>query len=150
MPSDPWREGDDEVRFIQPFEATKAYVCPGCNRDIAVGTGHVVVVPTEARLARPALKLLRAVVEQLAKRFGSFLVVEIWSPSTGTYDVDTKLSEYQQRGDLEVWRIHPYERTLTAWRRQPDGSYAMTLYDGGAIQPAALPSVTIEIDRLFD
>lgn len=27
------------------------------------------------------------------------LVVEIWSPSTGTYDVEAKLPEYQRRGD---------------------------------------------------
>jgi len=30
------------------------------------------------------------------------LVVEIWSPSTGDYDVNTKLGEYQRRGDLEI------------------------------------------------
>ena len=28
------------------------------------------------------------------------LVVEIWSPSTGDYDVETKLPEYQRRGGL--------------------------------------------------
>lgn len=78
------------------------------------------------------------------------LVVEVWSPSTGDYDVDTKIPEYQRRGDLEIWRIHPYDRTLTAWRRQPDGAYAMTLHQGGTIRPAALPDVTIAIDRLFD
>jgi len=33
------------------------------------------------------------------------LVVEIWSPSTGLYDVDTKLPEYQRRGDAEIWRL---------------------------------------------
>ena len=48
MPSDPWREGGAEIRFIQPFEATKAYVCPGCNQEIPPGTGHVVAVPVEA------------------------------------------------------------------------------------------------------
>ncbi len=78
------------------------------------------------------------------------LVVEVWSTSTGRIDIDTKLPQYQARGDLEIWRIHPYERTLTAWRRQPDGSYTETLYTGGTIQPVALSSVTIEIERLFD
>ena len=78
------------------------------------------------------------------------LVVEVWSPSTGDYDVEKKLREYQRRGDREIWRIHPYEKTLTAWRRQPDGSYTQTLYRGGPIQPVALPNVTIEIERLFD
>jgi Uma2 family endonuclease len=77
------------------------------------------------------------------------LVVEVWSQSTGDYDVEAKIPEYQRRGDLEIWRIHPYERTLTAWRRQPDGSYQVTVYHEGAIQPAALPEVTIELAELF-
>jgi hypothetical protein len=37
-----------EVRRIQPFQATKAYLCPGCQQEIAAGTGHVVVIPTGA------------------------------------------------------------------------------------------------------
>ena len=78
------------------------------------------------------------------------LVVEIWSPSTGNYDVETKLKEYQRRGDLEIWRIHPYERTLTAWRRQPDGSYTETVHRSGELQPVALPGVTISLTALFD
>ena len=77
------------------------------------------------------------------------LVVEVWSPSTGDYDVDEKLPEYQRRGDLEIWRIHPYERTLIAWRRQPDGTYTESLYRGGTVQPVALPGVTIDLDALF-
>ena len=78
------------------------------------------------------------------------LVVEVWSPSTGDYDVDAKLPIYQQRGDLEIWRIHPYERTLTAWRRRPDGSYQETIHRGGVVKPAALPGVAIDLGALFD
>ena len=77
------------------------------------------------------------------------LVVEVWSPSTGRYDIETKLAEYRRRGDLEIWRIHPREHTLTAWRRQPDGSYTETLYRGGAVQPVSLPNVSIDLDELF-
>ena len=77
------------------------------------------------------------------------LVVDVWSPSTGDTDVADKLQEYQQRGDLEIWHIHPYERTLTAWVRRSDGSYTETLYTGGAVQPAFLPNVTIELASLF-
>jgi Uma2 family endonuclease len=51
------------------------------------------------------------------------LVVEIWSRTTADYDFNVKLQGYRARGDQEIWYIHPYERTLTAWRRQPDGSY---------------------------
>lgn len=46
-----WFAGDAddvEVRRIQPYQATKTYLCPGCNRDIPRGTGHVVVVPRTA------------------------------------------------------------------------------------------------------
>jgi Uma2 family endonuclease len=77
------------------------------------------------------------------------LVAEVWSPSTGAYDVEIKLAEYQRRGDLEIWRIHPYEHTLITWRRQPDGAYTQSHYTGGPIQPVALPGVTIDLDSLF-
>jgi Uma2 family endonuclease len=77
------------------------------------------------------------------------LVVEVWSPSTGTYDVNVKLEEYQRRGDLEIWRIHPYEKTLTAWRRQPDGSYVETIHRGGVVHLRALPEVRVDLDELF-
>lgn len=43
--------GDDgpiEVRRVHPFQATKTYLCPGCQQDIPPGAGHVVVVPTDA------------------------------------------------------------------------------------------------------
>lgn len=36
-----------EVRFIQPHQAGKDYLCPGCNQVIPPGTGHVVVVPVD-------------------------------------------------------------------------------------------------------
>lgn len=78
------------------------------------------------------------------------LVVEVWSPSTGDYDVEQKLRDYQQRRDTEIWRIHPYEKTLTAWRRRSDGGYDETTYRGGSVQPVGLPGVTIEIERLLD
>ena len=77
------------------------------------------------------------------------LVVEIWSPSTGGYGVETKLREYQRRGDIEIWRLHPYEHTLIAWRRQPDGGYVETSYAGGIVHPIALPNVTVDLDTLF-
>ena len=78
------------------------------------------------------------------------LVVEVWSRSTGDYDLEAKIPVYQLRGDLEIWRIHPYERTLTAWRRQPDGSYVATVYHEGTVMPATLPGVAIDLAELFD
>ena len=124
---------------------------------IRCGAGHVrltaknyyipdaMVIPTD--LTRPLLGQ-RDVLEAYDSPLP--LVVEVWSPPIGDYDHDSKLPEYQRRGDLEIWRIHPFERTLIAWRRQPDGSYAESHYAGGTVQPVALPNVTIDLDTLFD
>jgi Uma2 family endonuclease len=125
--------------------------------EVSLGMGHVrhsagsayipdvFVIPTE--LLRP----LRGRPDALEAYDPPLpLVVEVWSPSTGEYDVDAKLPEYQRRGDLEIWRIHPYERTLTAWRRQPDGGHIELHFSGGIVQPIALPNATIDLDTLFD
>ncbi len=105
----------------------------------------IVVIPT-------------AIVQALIKDPGSLdaypeplpLVVEIWSPSTGDYDVKAKLPDYQHRGDAEIWYVHPYERTLTAWHRQPDGAYAESVYRDGTVRPESLPNVVIDFDTLFE
>jgi Uma2 family endonuclease len=76
-------------------------------------------------------------------------VAEIWSPSTGTYDVNTKLPHYRARGDLEIWRLHPRQRTIWTWQRQGDGSYAERTVTGGKVALHALPWVTIDADALF-
>jgi hypothetical protein len=39
---------DVDVRHVQPYEATKAYRCPGCDHEIRPGEGHDVVVPRGA------------------------------------------------------------------------------------------------------
>jgi Uma2 family endonuclease len=78
------------------------------------------------------------------------LVVKVWSRSTGDYSVPEKIVAYQQRGDLEIWRIHPFERTLTVWRRLPGGSYEETIHREGIVSPAALPGVAIDLAGLFD
>jgi len=104
----------------------------------------VVVVPT-------------ALVERITNRIDILetydpavpFVAEVWSPSTGVYDTDTKFAEYRERGDQEIWRIHPYERTVHVWRRQPDGSYLETLHLGGKLTLMALPDVTIDLDLLL-
>jgi hypothetical protein len=46
------------------------------------------------------------------------LVVEVWSRSTGGDDVEEKLADDQRRGDAEIWRLHPFEKTLTRWVRR--------------------------------
>ena len=77
-------------------------------------------------------------------------VAEVWSPSTGRYDVTTKIPGYKERGDAEIWHLHPLEHSVTIWRRQPDGSYSASVHTGGVIELAALPGVRINIDELFE
>jgi Uma2 family endonuclease len=104
----------------------------------------VIVIPIDSvRRGLAETYALEAYAEPLP------LIVEVWSPSTDDYDVDSKLPEYQRRGDLEIWRIHPYDRTLIAWVRQDDGSYSEALYRGGIVRPVALPNVAIGLDALF-
>jgi Uma2 family endonuclease len=105
----------------------------------------VVVIP--AALVRPFANdpdVFNAYAEPLP------LVVEIWSPSTGGYDTAAKLPLYRQRGDLEIWFLHPYERTMTTWRRQPDGIYTEELYRGGVVPVVSLPGVAIDLNTLLD
>jgi len=63
--------------------------------------------------------------------------------------VTTKLAAYQARGDAEVWLLNPYEPRLTAWVRQPDGSYASPVHAGGRIALSAIAGVIIDLDKLF-
>lgn len=77
------------------------------------------------------------------------LVAEVWSVSTGNYDVTAKLPIYMQRGDAEIWLIHPYEKTVTSWCRQPDGTYRSSVHHEGTIQLVALPDVIIDVAELF-
>jgi Uma2 family endonuclease len=78
------------------------------------------------------------------------LVVEVWSPSTGGFDLQVKIPDYQRRGDLEIWFIHPSARTLTAWRRLPDGSYSETIHHGGTVRLESLPGVEIDLDAILE
>jgi hypothetical protein len=78
------------------------------------------------------------------------LVVEVWAPPTEGHDVDARIPRYQQRGDLEIWRIHPTERTLTTWVRQPDGTYQETIYQSGMALPTALRGALLRREQRFD
>jgi Uma2 family endonuclease len=104
----------------------------------------VVVVPAELERALGAdPHALDAYPEPMP------LVVEVWSPSTGDYDLNVKLADYQRRGDLEIWIIHPCERTVTAWRRQPGGTYIDSIYRSGTVRAESLPDFEFDVEVLF-
>ena len=127
------------------------------------GSYHVV---TELRVRRPTATVFLPDVLVIPKGLGDAfrgrpgtlaifsdplpLVVEVWSRSTGGYDLETKIPVYMQRGDLEIWHIHPHERTVTSWVRQADGTYQETVHRSGTIRLAALPGIEIAIVDIFD
>ena len=74
------------------------------------------------------------------------LVIEVWSPSTGEYDVSTKLPGYMARGDMEIWLLHPEKIELTVWRLQPNGSYTEHHYSAAdTVDVESLPGVRVEL-----
>ena len=77
------------------------------------------------------------------------LIVEVWSPSTGAFDLTQKVPDYQRRGDAEIWLIHPYERWLRAWTRDGSGVYTERLYQSGTVRCSALAGVEFDLDALF-
>jgi Uma2 family endonuclease len=127
------------------------------RQEYAIGQSIRLRVSTGSYYVPDVCVVPRAYVRRLREHPGTFavytdpvpFVAEVWSPSTGEYDVDTKIPEYRLRRDQETWRLHPYERTLIAWRLQPDGTYIETSYTG-AVHPAFLPNVAIDLDTLFD
>jgi Uma2 family endonuclease len=131
----------DEEQYVVLSDAGRVRRSP---RNYLIPDVSVVSADVLARHVREQPRQLGVFNEPLP------LVVEVWSPSTGGYDVNAKIPEYQRRGDLEIWRLHPFERTLTVWQRRSDGTYAETVYRGGLVQPASLPGVTIDLDALFN
>jgi Putative restriction endonuclease len=77
------------------------------------------------------------------------LVAEVCDAAIAEDAADDKLPGYRERGDREIWRLHPFERTLIVWRRQPGGNYEETTCLGGMVGIASLPGVTIDLDALF-
>ncbi len=47
LPRDPSDVPGATTRYLQPYEATKSYLCPGCQQIIPSGLGHMVVVPPD-------------------------------------------------------------------------------------------------------
>jgi Uma2 family endonuclease len=166
-PDEKWELHDGKLVCKPPmtWEHMRTAALLGHDLQQQLGRGEYIVISEAGRLRRDERHYYvpDVIVVPVARarelfrepgQVGAFpvalpFVVEVWSPSTGDYDVKAKLPDYQQRGDLEVWFIHPYERTMIAWVRQPDGSYSETLHRGGVVRLAALPAA-IDLDTLFE
>lgn len=76
-------------------------------------------------------------------------IAEVLSPSTANHDQVVKLPAYERAGVLEVWLIHPGDRTLTVYRLE-NGRYGHPIAQElkGRTAIGAIAGVTIDWDRL--
>jgi Uma2 family endonuclease len=93
----------------------------------------------------------------LSKRKGSGcvgapdLVIEIQSPSTNHYDMDTKLHLYERHGVREYWVVNPIERWVRVFTPDANGLYGEgTLYESGAVPIGIFGGELISFSDIFD
>jgi Uma2 family endonuclease len=77
-------------------------------------------------------------------------IAEVLSPTTSRHDQFVKIPVYERVGVLEVWLIHPIERTLTVYRLE-NGRYGrpIILELKGRATIGALPGVSVDWDRIL-
>lgn len=166
-PEGQWELHRGRLREKPPMSAEHNYVLMTLARQLfrQLDEARFAVSINAGRVARadeshyiPDLYVIEAERVAAARKRGAplevyrdpvLLVVEVWSPSTGGYDVDDKLPEYMKRGDHEIWRLHPFEGTLRGWRRRIDSGYDEFIMVSGAVVPIALPGISIDLDALF-
>ena len=120
------------------------------------GTGQLIaeedayaIIPAEPRPANHAIRILRAVVEQLASQFGSFLVIEIWSAAleeaAGTLqDVNGDSESPQPRFEINVHRARIPRVTIEALSKSlgrdamPLGGTRVVLGPYGSVAPPGI------------
>lgn len=77
-------------------------------------------------------------------------IAEVLSPATASYDEVVKIPVYERAGVLEVWLVHPTERTVTIYRLE-DEHYGppSVLEMKGRTPISAVPGVSVDWDRLL-
>lgn len=76
-------------------------------------------------------------------------IAEVLSPTTARHDQLVKIPVYERAGVLEVWLVHPIERTLTVYRLGNGRYERPNVFElKGRTAIGALPGVSIDLDRL--
>jgi Uma2 family endonuclease len=79
------------------------------------------------------------------------LVIEIQSPSTSHYDMDTKLHLYERHGVREYWVVDPIKRWVRVFTPGVDGLYGTgVLYASGFVPVSIFGGELISISDIFD
>lgn len=89
-------------------------------------------------------------LDQRGMRGAPDWIAEVLSPATARHDRVVKIPVYERAGVLEVWLVHPIERTLTLYRLE-NGRYGrpIALELKGRTPISAIPGVSIDWDRLL-
>lgn len=127
-----------------------AFVTAGC-------LGKVYPSPTDVKLAanggvQPDLVFVRR--DRLAIVGSHFidgapdLLVEVFSPSTRSYDRDAKFGFYARAGVPEFWFVDPVAETLTDFALR-DGTYVPLPNDGARSRSLVLAGLAIDVPALF-
>ncbi len=80
------------------------------------------------------------------------LIAEILSPGSADYDEGVKLDAYATAGVPEYVVIDPAKRQLRIYRLEKPGKYksSQTFNAGDTVAFACLPSITLQVGRLFE
>ncbi len=79
------------------------------------------------------------------------LVIEVLSPSTASFDRETKLQVYARAGVPEIWYIDPEKETVEVLNLAADRRYLLTasLTGDSAIPSAVLPDLPLALREVF-
>jgi Uma2 family endonuclease len=77
------------------------------------------------------------------------LVIEILSPATERHDRSEKKAIYDRNGVDEYWIVDPQHRTVTVFRRLPDGYGAGRTFRRGMVRSHVLPRLRLRTSTLF-
>jgi Uma2 family endonuclease len=78
------------------------------------------------------------------------LVVEIQSPTTGSYDRTVKYGIYERYGVREYWVVYPLDRRIEVFTLGVDGRYGSgVVYEKGRIPVGIFGGKGIVISRIF-
>jgi Uma2 family endonuclease len=79
------------------------------------------------------------------------LVIEVQSPSTGQYDLDTKLHLYERHGVREYWVVDPLNCCIHVFTPGVNGLYGTgVLYSSGFIPVSIFGGELISLSDIFE
>ena len=129
--------------YLRPFSVARAFTSPSDVRRADRRKNRVQPDVFAVRLtdaARPTYPF---------EQSDLLLAVEVESPSTRSYDHQTKRKLYLANGIAEYWIVDPETQTFARWRTPGDAAELLT--DRIEWQPAGMPTaLVLEMSEFFE